>query len=335
LLAHDRLPFPSTKQLANFPNIRSSVASPPCATFAEFPQSNHQESRLNKERTHSNGISNGQDLLNHIGSQTPQHAVEKGSQLKRMNATFVTLARNSDIGDLAGTIKQIEDRFNTAYKYDWVFLNDKEFDSNFKRVAARLVSGRVRFGKLPSSEWSFPPHINVEKAANTRAQMKEQNIIYGDSISYRHMCRYQSGFFFQHPLMLEYEYYWRVEPGAEFYCDIPFDPFKVMVEEKKKYGFVVSLLEYENTIPTLWNTTKEFFKKHPEFLAKGNSIDFISDDGGYTYNLCHFVSTLPHHGLLTRRRCNQKLIPTRSGPTSKLLASNGCALLHTKPTSNI
>lgn len=242
----------------------------------------------------NNVDSHEDDELELFSTQSPQHAIQPNTQLPTVNATFVTLARNSDIGDLAGTIKQIEDRFNARYAYDWVFLNDKEFDSNFKRVASRLVSGRARFGKIPSPQWSFPPHIDVEKAANTRATMKDQKIIYGDSISYRHMCRYQSGFFFQHPLMLEYEYYWRVEPSAEFYCDIPFDPFRTMVEEKKKYGFVISLLEYENTVPTLWNTTKQFFKEHPELLAKGNSMDFISDDGGYSYNMCHFVSTPIH-----------------------------------------
>jgi hypothetical protein len=35
-------------------------------------------------------------------------------------------------------------------------------------------------------------------------------VIYGGSESYRHMCRYESGFFFRHPLMMNYEYYWRV-----------------------------------------------------------------------------------------------------------------------------
>lgn len=215
----------------------------------------------------------------------------KEQQLERVNATFVTLARNSDIGNLAATIKQIEDRFNHKYNYDWVFLNDKDFDNNFKSIATRVVSGRARFGRVPSSQWSFPDHIDIEKAAKARQSMKEKKIIYGDSISYRHMCRYQSGFFFQHPLMMEYEYYWRVEPSVAFYCDMPFDPFRYMVENKKKYSFVISMPEYVETVETLWNTTKTFFNEHPEYLAKDNSMDFVSDDGGYSYNLCHFVST--------------------------------------------
>ncbi|KAF2684053.1 glycosyltransferase family 15 protein [Lentithecium fluviatile CBS 122367] len=288
LLLQNRLTFFSTKQRLNFLDVYRPTEPSPLATFAKSPQSSHKKPTQSASPIHST-LSHEQGPIKIANPERAQH-VKPEEQLERVNATFVTLARNSDIGDLAGTIKQIEDRFNSRYKYDWVFLNDKEFDSNFKRIATRLVSGRARFGKIPSSQWSFPSHVDVEKAANVRAEMKEQKIIYGDSISYRHMCRYQSGFFFQHPLMMEYEYYWRVEPSAEFYCDIPFDPFRIMVEEKKKYGFVISLLEYETTVPTLWNTTKTFFKQHPEHLAKDNSMDFISDDGGYSYNLCHFWS---------------------------------------------
>jgi alpha 1,2-mannosyltransferase len=174
--------------------------------------------------------------------------------------------------------------------YDWVFLNDKEFDRKFKRVMTDLVSGTAKFGKITDSQWSYPPHIDLQSAAQARQKMKEENVIYGDSVSYRHMCRYQSGFFFRHPLMMDYDWYWRVEPGVEFFCDMPEDPFRTMLEGGKKYGFVISLLEYQRTIPTLWETVRNFMEEHPEHIAEGNMMDFVSDDGGFTYNLCHFVS---------------------------------------------
>lgn len=211
-----------------------------------------------------------------------------------MNATFVTLARNSDIWDIARSIRQIEDRFNRRYQYDWVFLNDKPFDSNFKKVTTSLVSGTTHYGLIPKEHWSFPEWIDQERAKEVREDMGQRNIIYGDSVSYRHMCRFESGFFFRHPLMLNYEYYWRVEPSIELYCDIHYDPFRVMAEKGKKYSFVLSLYEYEETIPTLWDSTRKFMKNHPEHLVPGNSMEFLSDDGGYTYNNCHFVRRHPN-----------------------------------------
>ena len=35
-----------------------------------------------------------------------------------------------------------------------------------------------------------------------------------------------------------------------------YDPFLVMQDEKKVYGFTLSLFEYIETIPTLWDNVK-------------------------------------------------------------------------------
>ncbi|KAN0096180.1 glycosyltransferase family 15 protein [Hyaloscypha variabilis] len=208
----------------------------------------------------------------------------------RMNATFVTLARNSDLWEIARSIRQVEDRFNRKFHYDWVFLNDKPFDDTFKKVTKSLVSGNTHYGEIAKEHWSFPDHIDQEKARKVREDMAQRKIIYGDSISYRHMCRFESGFFFRQPLMLNYEWYWRVEPSVELFCDVDYDVFKYMADNKKKYSFVLSLYEYVETIPTLWDSTKKFMKAHPEHIAKDNSMGFLSDDGGETYNHCHMWS---------------------------------------------
>ncbi|MCJ1283206.1 alpha 1,2-mannosyltransferase 2.4.1 [Xylographa opegraphella] len=209
---------------------------------------------------------------------------------ERMNATFVTLARNSDIWEIAKSIRQVEDRFNRKYNYDWVFLNDKPFEDDFKKLTTSLVSGKTHYGLIPKEHWSFPDFIDQEKAKAVREDMAQRKIIYGDSISYRHMCRYESGFFFRHPLMNQFEWYWRVEPSIELYCDINYDTFKFMKDNGKKYSFVLSLYEYVETIPTLWDSVKNFTKKYPEHIAQGNSMGFLSDDDGKTYNHCHFWS---------------------------------------------
>ena len=36
----------------------------------------------------------------------------------------------------------------------------------------------------------------------------------GWMISYRHMCRWNSGFFYKHPRLKEFDWYWRVEPDV-------------------------------------------------------------------------------------------------------------------------
>lgn len=208
----------------------------------------------------------------------------------KLNATFVTLARNSDLWEIVKSIRQVEDRFNRKYHYDWVFLNDKPFDAEFKKVTTALISGKTHYGEIPQEHWSFPEWIDQDKARKVREDMHERKIIYGDSTSYRHMCRFESGFFFRQPLMNQYEWYWRVEPSVELYCDIDFDPFKYMQDHGKKYSFVISLYEYVETIPTLWDSAKKFIKEHKEHIVEGNAMDWLSEDKGETYNNCHFVS---------------------------------------------
>jgi hypothetical protein len=77
-------------------------------------------------------------------------------------------------------------------------------------------------------------------------------------------------------------------------------------------GFTISLPEYERTIPTLWSTVKSmhasmrsrlvrshvrpaFMKENPDLVVKDNALEFISDDGGESYNRCHcpFPRVLP------------------------------------------
>ena len=109
----------------------------------------------------------------------------------------------------------------------------------------------------------------------------------------RHMCRYNSGFFFRHPLMMKYAWYWRVEPDIDFYCSVNYDPFTFMRENDKVYSFVISMPEYITTIPTLWEKTKQYCRENPFVVAKDNALDFLVDDGrGWDgeYNLCHFWS---------------------------------------------
>ncbi|KAL4913930.1 nucleotide-diphospho-sugar transferase [Aspergillus aurantiobrunneus] len=270
LLSRRSLPLPKTNQ--GF----STGINPPSTPFPPF------------DRVASLGDPLGQSLNKQSSSEVIRFAASHPGG--RANATFVTLARNSDVWEIAQAIRQVEDRFNGRFHYDWVFLNDQPFDDNFKRITTSLVSGTTRYGEIPPEHWSYPPWIDQEKAREVREDMRDQKIIYGHSESYRHMCRYESGFFFRHPLLQEYEFYWRVEPGVELFCDIPYDPFLFMKENDKKYSFVISMYEYEGTIPTLWDSVKQFMNDHPEHIAEENSMRFISDNKGKSYNLCHFWS---------------------------------------------
>ena len=231
------------------------------------------------------------DSLSHNLEIKPENKPIGGFQpiMKRAKAAIVILARNSDLEGLNKTIPQFESTFNQKFQYPYVFLNDVPFNENFKQGVRKLSKSEMKFGTIPHEHWSYPSWINQTKAAEVRMDMKKRNVIYGDSLPYRHMCRFNSGFFFRHPLLKEYDYYWRVEPWVEFYCNINYDPFVFMKENNKKYGFVIMLPEYIETVPTLWSTVKKFMKENEGLINQNNCLRMF-DDGTENYNLCHFWS---------------------------------------------
>ncbi|EJD06044.1 glycosyltransferase family 15 protein [Fomitiporia mediterranea MF3/22] len=209
---------------------------------------------------------------------------------RKANATFVVLARNSDIQGVISSMKQAEDRFNKEFNYPWVFLNEEPFDDEFKKRTREITDAEIHYGQIPSEHWYQPDWIDDEKARQARERMQKDNVIYGGSLPYRNMCRFNSGFFYRHELLQNYRYYWRVEPNVQFFCDLHYDPFLIMEDEKKVYGFTVSLYEYPKTIPTLWDEVKNFLNENPGLMPEDNAMNFISDDGGETFNKCHFWS---------------------------------------------
>ncbi|TFK29950.1 glycosyltransferase family 15 protein [Coprinopsis marcescibilis] len=233
------------------------------------------------------------------GSNVPPYKVavpdkyyvkENATTPELVNAAIVMLARNGDISGVMTSIKQFEDRFNKKFHYPYVLLNEVPFNDDFKRRVTEVTDSKVEFGLIPREHWYQPDWVDEEKASKARKAMADAKVIYGGSLPYRNMCRFNSGFFYRHELLKPYKYYWRVEPDVKFFCDLDYDPFRIMEDGNKLYAFTISLYEYEATIPTLWGAVKEFVAKYPELLAEDNAMAFISDDSGQTYNRCHFWS---------------------------------------------
>ncbi|KAG0224243.1 alpha 1,2-mannosyltransferase 2.4.1 [Actinomortierella wolfii] len=229
-----------------------------------------------------------EDLLSPPVSKDAQTLLSNTST--RANAAFVVLLQNKDLHDMRRTMRMLEYSFNQRYHYPYIFLNNKPFTDHFKTHIRAMTMAEVHFGLIPAEHWSYPDFINQTLAAENRQRMGANKVPYGDSEPYRHMCRYESGFIYRHELVQPLDYYWRVEPGVEFPCDIGFDPFMYMKERRIKYGFTIALPEYVSTIPTLWDNVKRFMEMYPQHIAKRNSLAWISYDKGDSYNNCHFWS---------------------------------------------
>ncbi|KAJ7453354.1 glycosyltransferase family 15 protein [Mycena galericulata] len=218
----------------------------------------------------------------------PEKYYNTANSTRRASAAIVVLARNRNLPGVVSSMTQFEAKFNDKFRYPYVFFNEEPFTEEFRRTITALTLAPVQFGLIPPEHWYQPDWIDEKRASALRGMMAHRKVPYADSVSYRNMCRFQSGFFFQHELLKPYKYYWRVEPDVDFFCHIDFDPFLFMEGEDKKYGFTVALPEYRRTIRFLWPTVKKFIDENPDLIAPENALSMLTEKG--YYNLCHFWS---------------------------------------------
>lgn len=158
------------------------------------------------------------------------------------------------------SIKSVERHFNRWYHYPYVFLNDGEFNETFKETVQKYASSNVEFGKVPPEMWGFPDWVDHKVAKEGIAKQGDAAVMYGGLESYHAMCRFYSGFFFNHPLLLKYEWYWRVEPEITYFCDITYDPFLKMIEANKTYGFTIAVKELRETVPNIFRYASAYMR---------------------------------------------------------------------------
>ncbi|KAK9383541.1 glycosyltransferase family 15 protein [Kockiozyma suomiensis] len=206
-------------------------------------------------------------------------------------AALISLVRNSEIEGIELSMRHLEARFNHKYNYPWIFFNDVPFDDDFKARTKNLTNAECHYVLIPEEHWSLPPWIDESRFISSLEYLGAIGVGKGWMISYRHMCRWNSGFFYKHPILDDYDWYWRVEPDVHFFCDIDYDPFAFMEENNLKYGFNMNILDDARSFPSMWRQTQEFMGDYPELIHPDADLSWIIDhrnDG--EYNNCQFFS---------------------------------------------
>lgn len=230
------------------PFLRSSSEADPTADVAQL---NHN-SKLVSDRKLESKL----DLVFVNGCRKP------GLEKEKANAAIVVLARNSEVEDVIKSMESLERHFNQWYHYPWVFLNDVPFNEQFKTEVVKHTKSEVEFGTIESEKWDFEPSIDRKLIEESIQSQGDRRVLYGNLESYHKMCRFYSGHFYNHELVKKRDWYWRVEPNVEFFCDLTYDPFLEMEKHNKKYGFTVMIEELYYTIPSLFRETNAFKKEN-------------------------------------------------------------------------
>jgi len=123
-----------------------------------------------------------------------QDPLAAAASTPRENATFVMLARNNEMHQALQAVQNIERQFNQWFHYPVLFLNNEDWDPEFKRVLSAAVSGQSAFEVIAKEDWSFPPWMDTDAAHKLIKSQGDRGIFNGGKESYHHMCRFYSGY---------------------------------------------------------------------------------------------------------------------------------------------
>ena len=255
----------------------------------ENEQENENESEANNQSEDElKSIDQLADESNNTSSSSTLPPRANAEPYERANAVLYVLIRNNELATWLDTMYLFELNFNVGRNYPYLFVNDEPFNVTFKARVRSLTNATCKFVQVPTEYWTVPEWIDRQRMnASMRGWLSK--VFRGTMMSYHHMCRFYSGFFFRLKATLKYDYFWRLEPATRFFCPIHVDPFKYMAETGKLYGFTIIRPELRRTIPSLWTTVMNWYNSRGRLNASAstlaaNSLAYISNDEGITMN---------------------------------------------------
>ncbi|KAI0429058.1 glycosyltransferase family 15 protein [Xylaria sp. FL1042] len=178
------------------------------------------------------------------------------------------------------SMNQLEARFNSrpTHRYDWVFFNDEEFNEEFMSAVQNATNSQCYFEIIPEEHWSIPAWIDTTRFDVGRQFMGSIGVGKAWLQSYHHMCRWNAGLFALEKRLAFYEFFWRVEPGVHFSCNINYDVFRFMRDNDMAYGFNMAILDDARSFPSLWDRTRTFVKNNKQLIHEDADYDWLLQD---------------------------------------------------------
>ena len=170
------------------------------------------------------------------------------------SVAIIVLCRESEVPDMVKTMASFDAAYNAAKRHDYIVFSDVPWAPEALAALTAATRARVRFALLDDYAWGVPKHIDRR---NFSAVLAEKTY-YGNSESYRKMCRFFAGPVFTLPILAEYRYAWRLDSHVRYLCDIVEDPIARMEASGALYGYALRMKEKMDTIPSLWGTAEAY-----------------------------------------------------------------------------
>ncbi|KAL6798074.1 nucleotide-diphospho-sugar transferase [Trichoderma sp. SZMC 28012] len=196
---------------------------------------------------------------------------------QKPRAAFVSLAHENDLSALLSSISQLEETFNHRYQYHWIFFSTQPLSEEFRQQTSN-ATGAVCFYEVISEDKLVSPKHPVAFNTLPPAQPCGEHVseIGRQVQSLDQISRWNSGPFASENRLRDYDWIWRIEPGAQFTHDITFDVFRFMRDHEIAYGFNEALLD-KDEIRTHSRPVISFIDKHPDLLHADADLSWLLD----------------------------------------------------------
>ncbi|GKU01662.1 glycosyltransferase family 15 [Fusarium langsethiae] len=195
-----------------------------------------------------------------------------------VKAALVALVKDNDINATLFSIKQFDDNFNNRYLYDWVFFSIQDLPKSFKDSVSNATNATCIFEVIPEENWNDPGWVDSFQHSLSRDTRLDKSSAALKTIANIHqMNRWISAPFAKERRLKDYEWFLKVDPGAQLAQNISFDVFRFMRDNGITYGSSRAVFGQAN-LPHLSPRIKSFFEKHPDLLHKEANLAWLIEN---------------------------------------------------------
>ncbi|KAF8992415.1 nucleotide-diphospho-sugar transferase [Cyathus striatus] len=192
------------------------------------------------------------------------------------NGVILMLVAPNRLIQTTKALMSVEDRFNRRLKYSYVlFTSEDEVPALTDEIKAKIhyiTEGRAIFATTKKKSWGIPTHLDM---ARVNASLQISGLF---TLGYRSMCRFYSGFFWRHPALAPYDWFWRLDTDIVFHCEIPYDPIQKLIESNALYGFVQVSGDTNFVQPSLASNVSYFMSQNRDLISQDANHGFVWND---------------------------------------------------------
>lgn len=203
---------------------------------------------------HDHGVHRGEAASAAAPAAAPAAAAPVAPPVALKAVAIIVLCRESEAGDMAKTMASFDGAYNAKHRHDYVVFTDEPWSAGAMATLTGATASRVRFALLTAAEWGMPSWVDRRNFSHVLSTAG----YYGNTESYRKMCRFFAGPVFTTEVLREYEFAWRLDSHVRYLCDIVDDPIARMRGSSAVYGFAMRMKEKMDTIPSLWPTLEAY-----------------------------------------------------------------------------